>query len=69
MITPANRATPPAPVDRGALQESEKKAAEQQPDSFNEKALTDKIVEIAPVDATDTPIRGLDPKPAPSSKP
>ena len=48
---------------RDALMESEREAAEQQPDSFMERAVTDKVVEIPPVDSTDTPIEGLDPKP------
>jgi hypothetical protein len=77
MISPANRAFPDAPVntpadttgDRGALHQSEKKAAEKQPDSFNEKALTDKVVEIPPVGPTEAPIKGLDPEPSAPAKP
>lgn len=61
MITVANRATPRGPSERDALARSEEKASENQPDSFNEKAMTDKIVAIPPVDKT--PIKGLDPKP------
>ena len=79
MISPANRAFPDSPDspdsaadttgDRDALHQSEKKAAEKQPDSFNEKALTDKVVEIPPVDKTAAPIKGLDPEPSPPAKP
>ena len=63
MITPANRATPQVPQDRDALQQSEKKASESQPGSFNDQALTDKIVAIPPVTQDQAPIKGLDPKP------
>ena len=79
MITPANRAFPAADPaanspanttgDRSKLHQSEKKAAEKQPDSFNEKALTDKVVEIPPVDKTEAPIKGLDPHPSTPAKP
>ena len=48
---------------RDALMESERQAAERQPDSFMERAVTDKVVEIPPLSSTDTPIEGLDPKP------
>lgn len=64
MITPANQASPQGPKDRDALQQSEKKASESQPGSFNDKALTDKIVEIQPLDKDRAPIKGLDPKPS-----
>lgn len=63
MIKPANRASPEAPKDRDALQQSEKKASEGQPGSFNDKALTDKVVEIPPLGKDQAPIKGLDPKP------
>lgn len=46
---------------REALEQSEKKAAEQQPGSFKEKATEEKVVEIGP-DLTDEPIKGIDPK-------
>ena len=64
MITPANRAPPHDPKDRDALQQSEKKASESQPGSFNDKALTDKIVEVPPLGDDQAPIKGLDPKPS-----
>lgn len=63
MITPANQASPQGPKDRDALQQSEKKASENQPGSFNEGALTDKIIEIPPLGTDQAPIKGLDPKP------
>ena len=76
MISPANRAFPASPDsvadttgDRDALHQSEKKAAEKQPGSFSEKALTDKVVEIPPVDKTAAPIKGLDPAPADAENP
>jgi len=64
MITPANRASPPGPTDRDALQKSEKEASKSQPGSFNDEALTDKIVQIPPLGKDQAPIKGLDPKPA-----
>ena len=63
MITPANQASPQGPKDRNALQQSEKKASENQPESFSDKALSDKIVEIPPLGTDQSPIKGLDPKP------
>ena len=45
---------------RKALGRSEKKATEQQPDSFKDKASAEKVVEIGP-DMTDQPIKGIDP--------
>jgi predicted flap endonuclease-1-like 5' DNA nuclease len=64
MITPANRASPRSPESRDALQQSEKKASESQPGSFNDKALTDKVVEVPPLGNNLPPIKGLDPKPS-----
>ncbi len=45
---------------RDALEQSEKKATEQQPDSFKDKATAEKVVEIGP-DITAEPIKGIDP--------
>jgi hypothetical protein len=45
---------------RDSLEQSEKKAAEKQPGSYNEKATEEKLVEIGP-DLTDNPIKGIDP--------
>ena len=45
---------------REALKESEKKATEQQPESFKDVATDEKLVEIGP-DVTDAPIKGIDP--------
>ena len=64
MITPANRALPQGPKDRDALLQSEKKASETQPGSFNEKALDETIVEVLPLGQGAAPIKGLDPKPS-----
>jgi hypothetical protein len=57
--TPKNSAVHPAD-QREALERSEKKAAQQQPGSFKEKATEEKLVEIG-ADLTDSPIRGIDP--------
>lgn len=62
MTTPKDDTKPAAENQRDALMESERKAAERQPDSFMEEAITDKIVEIPPLASTDKPIEGLDPK-------
>ena len=64
MTTPAHPATPPIKNDRAALEQSEKKSSETEPGSFNEKALTDKIVEVLPLGSAQAPIEGLDPKPS-----
>lgn len=60
----ANEPTPTAsaPEQRDALNESEKKASEQQPGSYKEKATDEKIVEIPPAGPDEKPIRGLDSK-------
>lgn len=64
MITPANQGSPQVAKDRDALQQSEKKASESQPGSFNDKALSDTIVEVLPLGTDQAPIKGLDPKPS-----
>ena len=45
---------------REALKQSEKKATEQQPETFKDKSTDEKVVEIGP-DVTDAPIKGIDP--------
>ena len=52
----------PAQEQRQALNESEKKASEQQPGSYKEKATAEKVVEIPPSGPEKKPIRGLDSK-------
>ncbi len=47
-------------AQRAALERSEKKAAEKQPENFKDKATDEKIVEIGP-DLTEAPIKGIDP--------
>ena len=47
---------------RKALEQSEKRASESQPRNFDERNLTEKVVEIPPKGKTKTPIKGLDPK-------
>ena len=51
-----------APEQREALNESEKKASEQQPGSYKEAATAEKVVEIQPAGPDEKPIRGLDSK-------
>ena len=58
---------PQAHDDRAALEQSEKKAAEKQPENFKDKASEEKLVEIGP-DLTDEPIKGIDPA-APAAPP
>ncbi|CAN5914891.1 hypothetical protein BH11PSE8_BH11PSE8_31610 [soil metagenome] len=55
---------PPHPESdqREALKDSERKASEEQPGSFKDEAMEEKIVEIPPVEKDEQPIKGLDPK-------
>ena len=50
----------PGSGQREALEQSEKKAAEQQPENFKDQETEEKVVEIGP-DVTDAPIKGIDP--------
>jgi hypothetical protein len=52
---------------REALEQSEKKAAEHQPDNFKDIATNEKVVEIGP-DVTDAPIHGIDAPERPSGR-
>lgn len=45
---------------RKALEQSEKDATRQQPESFKDQATGEKVVEIGP-DLTEDPIKGIDP--------
>lgn len=47
-------------VEREALAESERKAAETHPENYKDEATDSKLVEIGP-DLTDAPIEGIDP--------
>ena len=60
MATTAGTTPPSAGNQREALNESEKKANEQQPGSYKEKETDDKVVEIPPKGPDSKPIRGLD---------
>jgi hypothetical protein len=51
---------------RKALEESEKKATEQQPENFKDKATDEKVVEIGP-DMSNAPIKGIDAPERPGS--
>ncbi len=68
MSEPDTQATPDGSKERKALEQSEKKASENQPGSFREDAETDKIVEIPPLDQDSAPIKGLDPQDHQSSE-
>ena len=60
MTTTSRTTTPPASDQREALNESQRKANEQQPGSYKEKETDDKVVEIPPKGPQEKPIRGLD---------
>jgi hypothetical protein len=51
---------------REALEQSEKKATEQQPENFKDKATDEKHVEVGP-DMTQAPIKGIDAPERPGS--
>jgi flagellar motility protein MotE (MotC chaperone) len=51
---------------RKALEESQKKATEQEPENFKDKATDEKVVEIGP-DMKDAPIKGIDAPERPGS--
>ena len=55
-----NQPQTPRDDQREALEQSEREANEQQPGSFRDDAMADKIVEIPPVGPDERPIRGLD---------
>ena len=59
----STQAAPHGDKERDALEQSERKANELQPENFKEEAMTDKIVEIPPIDGLEPTIKGLDPKP------
>ncbi|MEO6362718.1 MAG: hypothetical protein ABIO71_05785 [Caldimonas sp.] len=54
-------ATDTSQDQRKALEDSEREAARQQPGTFEDKNLEDKVVTIPPVGPDAKPIRGLDP--------
>ncbi len=47
---------------RRELEAAERKANEQQPGSFEERAIDDKIVQVDEIGPDDSAIKGLDPK-------
>src|SRR5437773_2743453 len=51
---------------RKALEESEKKATEDEPENFKDKATDEKVVEVGP-DMTKDPIKGIDAPERPAS--
>ena len=60
-MTPSTQqAAVPRDDQREALERSEKKAAEQQPENFKDEETEEKLVEIGP-DVTNAPIKGIDP--------
>ena len=62
MNTETRQPTQPESHQREALKDSERKASEEQPGSFKDEAMEEKIVEIPPVGKDEQPIKGLDPK-------
>ena len=67
--SPTAATASPVPDDRQreALERSEKKAAEPQPENYKDKETDEKLVEIGP-DVTADPIKGLDPEPKTPAK-
>ena len=62
MTTPTDDGKPTPEQQRDALAESEKRASEDQPRSYDERNETDKVVHINPPDPkSDEAIQGLDP--------
>ena len=61
MIATSTPSTVQDDGQREALERSEKKAAEPQPENYKEKETEEKLVEIGP-DVTDDPIKGIDPE-------
>lgn len=51
----------PADLQRTALEDAEKQAAESQPGSYRDVENADKVVGVQPIDADSLPIHGLDP--------
>ena len=51
----------PAPEQRKALEQSEKRASEQHPENFKDQETKDKVVEILPIAKDGSAIRGIDP--------
>ena len=64
--TPQSSSSPHGKAQREALEQSERKATEQQPDNFRDEANADKKVEVGP-DMTDAPIKHIDPAESPRS--
>jgi hypothetical protein len=62
-MSAADKPANPSENQREALAESEKKASERQPRTYDERNETDKVVHINPPDPeSDDSIKGLDPK-------
>ena len=61
MIATSTPSTVQDDGQREALERSEKKAAEPQPENYKEKETEEKLVEIGP-DLTADPIKGIDPE-------
>ena len=50
-----------ADEQRDAVLDAERKANEKQPKNFKDEAVTEKVIELGPVDADDSNIKDLDP--------
>lgn len=61
MTTPNDPKAPKPNDERKALERSEREANKDQPHSFEEGAMTEKIVEVLPLGTSDAPIKGIDP--------
>ncbi len=61
---PADDTTPDpdGAEQRRALERSERAASADQPKTFRDEAIEDKIVEVDPIGRDDAAIKGLDPK-------
>lgn len=63
MAQPSTESVPNTAKQRDALLESERNAAKEQPKSFQDEAITDKVVEIDPLGKPESPpIKGIDTK-------
>lgn len=60
-MTDPNTQTP-ARTQRELLEHAEREASKDQPGSFKDEAIDDKVVNIPPAGPNETPIHGLDPE-------
>jgi hypothetical protein len=53
---------------RGALNDSEKRAERERPENFKDDETRSKVVEVFPIDGDSIPIRGIDPDKKPPAE-